>query len=103
MVGRRDVARVLVDLRLADVPVLAKLAAEVATRGAERQHARPGQEVVQRLLLDRVDREARRPPVARAPEPAAVVLANVAEPRLPFADETVARAERAEQLPALGG
>jgi hypothetical protein len=43
-----------------DVPVLAKLTGEVAARGTERQHGRAGQEVVEGLLLDRVDAEPRR-------------------------------------------
>src|SRR5687767_3678378 len=37
-----------------DVPVLAKLAGEIAARGTERQHGRAGQEMVEGLLLDRV-------------------------------------------------
>ena len=41
-----------------DVPVLAEPAGRIATRRAEAQHARTGQEMVERLLLDRVDGEA---------------------------------------------
>ena len=44
--------------RLADVPVLAEFAAQIAAAGPERQHWRPRQEVVERLFLDRVDAEA---------------------------------------------
>jgi hypothetical protein len=43
-----------------DVPVLAELAGEIAPRGAEGQHGRAGQEMVEGLLLDRVDAEPRR-------------------------------------------
>ena len=50
--------------RLRDIPVLAKLAGEVAPRSAERQHRRTRQEVVERLLFHRVDAEPARPPVA---------------------------------------
>jgi len=46
--------------RLAHVPVLAELAGEVAARRAEREHCRTRQEMVQRLLLDRVDAEPAR-------------------------------------------
>src|SRR6516162_5126196 len=47
-----------------DIPVLTKLACQVAPRGAERQHGRPGEEVVERLLLDRIDAEPARASVA---------------------------------------
>src|SRR5437867_11111842 len=100
---RGGLARVLVDLRLADVPVLAELAAEVAARRPEGEDARAGKEVVERLLLDGIDGEAGRAPVARAPQLSAPILADVAETRLSLADETVARAERAEELAALPG
>src|SRR5213593_2039423 len=62
-----------------------------------------GTEVVERLLLDGIDGEAGRTPVARAPQLSAPILADVAETRLSLADETVARAERAEELAALAG
>ena len=42
---------------------------------------RPGQEVVQRLLLDRVDAEAARPPVRREDDLAALARAHEAEAR----------------------
>ena len=45
--------------RLRDVPVLAELAGQVAAGRAEGEHRRAGQEVGERLLLDRVDAEAR--------------------------------------------
>src|SRR5262249_34167320 len=72
-----------VDLaRVADVPVLAEVAGQVAARGAERQHGRAGQEVIERLLLDGIDAEA-----ARAPprgEHDGVVLASAHEAKSPL-------------------
>src|SRR5207247_5053979 len=103
LLGRGGLARVLVDLRLADVPVLAELAAEVAARRAEGEDARAREEVVERLLLDGIDGEAGRAPVARAHELPAAVLADVAEACLPLADQAVARAEGAEELAAFRG
>ena len=44
-------------VRLADVPVLAELAGQVAARRAKGKHAAAGVEVVERLFLDRVDAE----------------------------------------------
>src|SRR5207245_7020504 len=51
--------------RLRHVPVLAEPAAEVAARGSEGEHAGPRQEVVERLLLDRVHAEPARAAVRR--------------------------------------
>ena len=53
-----------VDLpRLGDVPVLAEPARQVAARGSEGQHRAAGQEVIERLLLDRIHAEPARPTV----------------------------------------
>jgi len=46
-----------------NVPVLAELTREVAPGGPKREHRRARQKVVERLLLDRVDAEARGSPV----------------------------------------
>src|SRR5262249_13063421 len=71
---RREIDRPHVVLsRLRDVPVLAELAAHVAARGADRENARAGQEVVQGLLLDRIDLEGGGASVAEGDEAAAVV------------------------------
>ena len=48
---------------LGDVPVLAELARQVASRGPEAEHGGTGQEVVEWLLLDRVDAVAAGPAV----------------------------------------
>ena len=63
--GRRLIHQPVHVARLADVPVLAELAREIAARRAERKHARAGIEVIERLLLDRIDAEARRAAVRR--------------------------------------
>ena len=49
---------------LRDVPVLAERAGEIAARRPERQHRRARQKVIERLLLDRIDAEPGRSPVA---------------------------------------
>ena len=82
--GRRRLIGELVDLLgLADVPVLAEPAGKVAASRPERQHRRAGQEVVQRLLLDRVDAVAAGPSVAG--EHDLVVLAGADEAHAPLA------------------
>src|SRR5262249_8192569 len=44
--------------RFRNVPVLAELAGQVATRRAEGQHRRAGEKVIERLLLNRIDAKA---------------------------------------------
>jgi hypothetical protein len=80
-------------VRLADAPVLAKAAAEIATGGAERQHAGTRVEVVQRLLLDGVDAEPGTAPVRREEHPVPDPLANEAKPALAVLQLAVARAQ----------
>src|SRR6185295_6458184 len=62
--GRRAVGERVGLPRLGDIPVLTELAREVAAGSAERQHRRARQEVVERLLLDRVDAEPTGPAIA---------------------------------------
>ncbi len=57
--GRRRVRQPVYLPRLADVPVLAELARQVAAGGAEREHRRARQEVIERLLLDGINTETR--------------------------------------------
>ncbi len=57
--GRGVVHQAVHVARFRDVPVLAELAGQIAAGGAEGQHAGAGVEVVERLLLDRVDAKAR--------------------------------------------
>ncbi len=92
--GRRGGVGQGVDVtRLGDVPVLAELAGEVAACGAEGEHRRPGQEVVQRLLLHRVDAVAGRATIGRQHDRVVLSGTDEAEPTLPFVQPTVARAE----------
>ena len=59
LVGPREVHQPVHVARLGDVPVLTELARQVAAGGAEGQYARPGEKMIQRFLLDRVDAEPR--------------------------------------------
>src|SRR5205823_6249992 len=68
-------------------------AREIAAGGAEREHGASGQEVVQRLLLDRVDAEAARAPVRGEHDLAAVAHPDEAEAALPLAKLARARAD----------
>ena len=90
--GERAQARHLAALR--DVPVLAERAGEVAARRAEREDRRAGQEVVERLLLDRIDAESGRPAVSRQLHALAVLAraAHEAQAPLPRAHLAEARA-----------
>jgi hypothetical protein len=94
---------------LGDVPVLAELAGQVAARGAEAEHAAAGQEVVERLLLDRVDAEARAAAVGAQHHRVAHALAHEAQAALAFVQLAVARAQVAldaaivQHVPPAGG
>src|SRR5439155_11492622 len=95
--------------RLADVPVLAELAGEVAAGGAEREHAGAGIEMVEWLLLDGIDAEARRAAVGGEHHFIAHALAHEAGAALAFVQPAVARAQVAlhapvvEQVPPASG
>ena len=91
-VRRRGVGERVGLLRLRDVPVLAEAAGEVAAGGAERQDGRTGQEVVQRLLLDRVEAEAARPAVGGEHDLVALAGPHEAEAALSLAELAGARA-----------
>src|SRR5262249_44186160 len=78
---------------LGDVPVLAELAGEVAPGSAEGEHRRPGQEMVERLLLDRVDAEARGASVGGEHDLVVLAGAHVAESALAVMETAIARAE----------
>jgi hypothetical protein len=99
VVRRVPAQALLVQLRLRDVPVLAELAAQVAARGAEAEHRRAREEMVERLLLDRIDREAGRSAVAELDQLPAAVLADEAEPGLTVGHPAVPRTERAQDAP----
>ena len=77
--------------------------------GAERQHRGAGQEVVQRLLLDRVDAEPTRPPVRREHDLVVLAGSNEAHPALALVELAGPGAHIAldatvvERMPVLGG
>src|SRR5262249_5707728 len=84
--------------RLADVPVLAEPARQVAAGGAERQHRRAREKVIERLLLDRVDAEAARAPEGGEDDRVLGASANEAQPALAFAELAGARAHVARDV-----
>jgi len=84
---------------LADVPVLAELAGQVAADGAEGQHAAARVEVVERLLLDRVDAEARGAAVGGQDDPVALAGAHEAQAPLALMEPAGPRADVALDPP----
>ena len=84
-----------IKLCLADAPVLAKAAAEIAAGGAKAKHTGPGQEMIQRLFFDGIDGEAGRCAVAERIESATDVLTDVAETSLTVPQATEARTQGA--------
>ena len=94
---RRFVGHVVVaGARLRELPVLAELAAQRAARRAERVGRRARQEVVEGLLLDRVDVHRQRSAVRQAPQLPADVLAHAAAAAGPGLDGAPLGAELAE-------
>src|SRR6202043_1923610 len=101
LLGRGTVGEGVDLARLADVPVLAELAGQVAAGGAERQHRGAGQEMVQRLLLDWIDAVAARPAVGLEHDLAALAGAHETEAALPLEQLAGPRAEIALDAPIL--
>ena len=98
---RRMVHQAIHVLRFRDVPVLAELAGKIATGGAEGEDRTARVEMVQRLLLDRVDAETGGPPqVVSSISPPSFMRTKQA-PALAFMQLAVARAEVALD-PAVG-
>jgi len=58
ILGARALGQNVILAGLADVPVLAELAAQIAAAGSERQHRRSRQEMIERFLFHRIDAEA---------------------------------------------
>jgi hypothetical protein len=96
---RRRLIREGVDLaRLADVPVLAEPTAQVAAGGTEGEDRGPGQEMVQRLLLDGVDAEAARTAEGREHDLFTLAGPDEAQAALSVRQLTPARAHVALEL-----
>ena len=88
----------LVEFRLADTPVLAEAATQIAARRAKTQNLASWQEMIQRLLLYGIDCKTIRRAVPEGIKRATDVFADVTKPRLPFSDTAQARAEGAKNL-----
>src|SRR5467141_933909 len=85
--------------RLRHVPVLAETAAQVAAGRTKGQDAGSGEEVVERLLLDRVHAEAAGAAVRSEHHPIAFARADEAEPALPLMERAVPGADVALDPP----
>ncbi len=79
--------------RLADIPVLAEFARQVATSSAERQHARPGIKMIERLLLDGINAKAGRTAVSGEHHGVIQTLAYEAGAALAFVQPAIARTQ----------
>ena len=99
--GRRAILQAVERARLRDVPVLAELAGEIAAGGAEREHRGAGQEMIERLLLDRVDAEARRAAVGGEHDLVGGASAHEAQAALAVVELAIARADVALDAPVV--
>src|SRR5207253_4320539 len=82
-----------------DVPVLTKPAAEIASRRAERKHARSGQKMVQRFLFNRIDTKSAAPAIRGQYHPIAHPLPDETESALSFIEFAKSRTEPALDTP----
>ena len=98
LLGTRVQALRLIELGLADAPVLAESATKIAARGAEAQDFAARQKVIERLFFDRIDGKSGRGSIAERKEFTADVLTNVAKARLAIPNSAKARAKRTKYL-----
>src|SRR5262249_26308351 len=101
LLRRSQVLHPIERTRLGDIPVLAELAGEVAARRPERKHGRPGHEMVERLLLDRIDAETGGTAVGREHDLVGLARAHKAQAALAFVQLAIARADLALDAPVL--
>ena len=101
-VGRRELTQTLHLARLRDIPILAKLAAQIAARRAERQHAGAGEEMIERLLFDRIDTKTGAPAVGRQHHFVVDILAYETETAVPRLQMALPRAQIADDPAMLG-
>ena len=83
----------LIAAGLGDVPILAEETAHVAASGAQGKNLCARQEMIERLLFDRINLQRGERAVTQAIELAAAVHADKAEAGLAFADVAVARTQ----------
>src|ERR1700682_991863 len=79
----------LIGFRFRDVPILAKKAAHVAARRAERENTCAGKEMVEWLFLDGIDLQRRGRSVPETVELSSLIDTNETETGLAFADVAV--------------
>ena len=89
--GRNMSGTHLIAAGFGDIPILAKEAAHIAAGGAHAEDTGAGQEMIQGLLLDRVNLESGGSTVAEIEELSILVDADEAEARLAVANVAVAR------------
>src|SRR5262249_18349799 len=97
--GQSSVGEPVPIARFADIPILAKTATKVATRGAKRQDAGAWREMIERLFLDRIDAEPATTAVSGQSHPVARSLAHETESALAFVEFAKARTEPAFDAP----
>src|SRR5204863_6552765 len=82
-----------IEFGLADAPILAEAAAEIAPRRAEAQDSSAGKKMVKGTLLDRINREAGRSSITKRIKLASDILADITEVCLLIGHTAYARAE----------
>src|SRR5438093_5175796 len=96
LLWRRGIGELVPLARFGDVPVLAKPAAKIAPRGAEREHACSRQKMIQRFLFNGIDTKSAAPAISRQNHSIARTLPNETEPTL-----TIIKFAKSRTKPAL--
>ena len=95
----RDVLRLDLVICHGDVRVLAEWAGKIAAEAADGEDAAAGVKMVERLLLNRIEREGGEPPVVLRADDTSIVPARAAEARFARAQTAGMGAEGAGEAP----
>jgi hypothetical protein len=83
---------------LADIPVLAKFAGQIATGGTKGENRGTGQKVIEGFFLDRIDAESARATIGIQYQGTLVVFPDITKSLLPLFDAAISGAEIALNL-----
>src|SRR5205823_4253832 len=99
LLWRRGIGELVPLARFGDVPVLAKPATEIASRCAEREHARSRQKMVQRFLFNGIDTKPAAPAIGGQHHPIVDPLPNETKSALAIAELAKPRTKPALNAP----
>jgi len=93
----------IINTRFANGPILAKLAAHIASSGTETEDRCAGEKMMERLFFDRINTETCGLAVACGYKFSAHILPDVAKSALPFTDSAKSRTKSAGNFSLFAG